>query len=77
MSLDKSIRSGKERRNEYRGAKAVDSTCRNHGSCSWCKGNRTHKNDKRQVAADQRAEEWNTQFNDELQAVTDQGGDQD
>lgn len=76
MSLDKSIRSGKEHRKEYRGAKAADATCRNHGSCSWCKGNRTHKNDKRQAAADQRAEEWYTQFNDEPQAATDQGDNQ-
>lgn len=30
----------------YRGAKAIDRACRNHGSCEWCKGNRTNKNDK-------------------------------
>ena len=46
MSLDKSITHGKEHRKPYRGAKAIDRTCRNHGSCGWCKGNRTHKNDK-------------------------------
>ena len=43
MSLDKSIRYGKEHRTEYRGSKAIDRTCRNHGSCEWCKSNRTHK----------------------------------
>jgi hypothetical protein len=53
MSLDKSIQSGKERRKPYSGAKAVDCTCRNHGSCGWCKQNRTHKNDKRELAAEQ------------------------
>lgn len=43
MSLDKAIEHGKEHRRPYRGAKAVDHTCRNHGSCEYCKGNRLHK----------------------------------
>ena len=51
MSLEKSIQSGKSHRKSYRGAKAIDATCRNHGSCKWCEGNRTHKNDKRELAA--------------------------
>lgn len=44
MGLEKAIKYGKEKRKPYRGAKAVDSTCRNHGSCPWCNGNRTNKN---------------------------------
>ena len=36
MSLDKAIKSGKEHRKEYRGAKSVDPSCRNHGSCLFC-----------------------------------------
>ena len=43
MSLDKAIQHGKERRKPYRGAKAVDPTCRNHGSCPVCEENRKHK----------------------------------
>ena len=43
MSLDKAIEHGKERRRPYRGSKAIDCTCRNHGSCAWCKNNRTFK----------------------------------
>lgn len=43
MSLEKAIKSGKEHRKEYKGAKAVDKTCRNHGGCPWCEGNRTNK----------------------------------
>lgn len=39
MSLDKSIDSGKEHRKPFRGAKRIDRTCRNHGSCDYCKGN--------------------------------------
>lgn len=27
-----------------RGSKAFDRTCRNHGGCPWCLGNRLHKN---------------------------------
>jgi hypothetical protein len=41
MSLDKSIQSGKERRAQYRKSKRFDRSCRNHGSCPWCEGNRT------------------------------------
>lgn len=43
MALNKAIEHGKEHRKPYRGAKAVDSTCCNHGSCPWCLGNRTNK----------------------------------
>ena len=42
MSLNKSIESGKERRAPYRGAKAHCYSCRNHGTCEWCKQNRLH-----------------------------------
>ena len=40
MSLDKAIKSGKEHRKPYSGSKSFDRTCRNHGSCDWCKENR-------------------------------------
>ena len=53
MSLDKSIQSGKEHRKPYRGGKAIDKMCRNHGGCVWCLGNRTHKNKKREIAVEQ------------------------
>lgn len=43
MSLDKAIEHGKEKRKPYRGIKAIDYTCRNHGSCEWCKRNRQFK----------------------------------
>jgi len=47
MSMERSINSGKDRRKPYRGSESVDSSCRNHGSCPWCKGNRKHKNIRR------------------------------
>lgn len=40
MSLRQAIVHGKEKRKAYRGAKAFDVTCRNHGSCDWCRSNR-------------------------------------
>lgn len=43
MSLDKAIEHGKEHREPYRKSKTIDRTCRNHGSCEWCKENRLHK----------------------------------
>ena len=42
MSLDKAILHGKEHRKPYRGAKAADSACRNHGGCPWCTRNRLY-----------------------------------
>lgn len=46
MSLDKAIKHGKEKRKLYRGAKAVDPSCA-RGDCPWCKGNKTHRNERR------------------------------
>ena len=43
MSLDKAIKHGKEHRKPYKGSKAIDGTCRNHGGCPWCEENRKHK----------------------------------
>ena len=60
MSLDKSIAHGKEHRKLYRGAKAIDRTCRNHGSCGWCKGNRTHKTNKQELRQEQELKEYET-----------------
>lgn len=57
MGLEKAIESGKERRKPYLGAKAVDCTCRNHGSCPHCKSNRLHSDRKRKLAAESRLKE--------------------
>lgn len=57
MALDKAIAHGKEKRKDYRGAKAIDRTCRNHGTCPYCTMNRLYKNKKRlQIALDKLAE---------------------
>ena len=41
--LDKAIAHGKEKRKPYHGAKAKARSCRNHGSCAYCRENRMHK----------------------------------
>ena len=59
--LDKAIKYGKEKRKPYRGSKAIDCTCRNHGSCPWCRENRLYKNKKReQKMLDKLKEIWYT-----------------
>lgn len=46
MSLNKAIKHGKEHRKPYRGAKAFDPYCRNHGPCSYCLSNRMYQANK-------------------------------
>ena len=58
MGLNKAIEHGHEHRKEYRGAKAIDKTCRNHGSDDWALENRTYKNKKRIESANQKLEEY-------------------
>lgn len=58
MGLEKAIEHGKEHRKPYQGAKAIDRTCRNHGGCEWCKGNRTYKYDKQKERAEQELKAW-------------------
>ncbi len=62
MSMDKAIEHGKEHRKQYRGGKAIDPCCRNHGGCPVCLGNRTHKYKK----AMKNIDEWEFgEYNDE------------
>ena len=49
MSLDKAIKHGKEHRKQYRGSKAIDYSCRNHGDCPCCKANRLFKRGDGQI----------------------------
>lgn len=37
------------RKQPYTKSKRFDPSCRNHGSCTWCVGNRTHSSVKRQL----------------------------
>ena len=47
MSFDKDYPNRKDHRKPYYRSKRFDRSCRNHGSCPWCLGNRTHKNARR------------------------------
>lgn len=58
MSLDKAIKYGKERRKAYRGVKAYCCSCRNHGSCDYCKGNRLYSTDKLKLKYDDELREY-------------------
>ena len=58
MGLDKAIEHNKEYRQSYRGSKAIDYSCRNHGSCDWCKENRAYKNLKREEKMKNQLKGW-------------------
>ena len=49
---------GKEHRKPYRGGKAIDKTCRNHGGCPACEGNRKYSDTKRRQSADEKLKEY-------------------
>ncbi len=49
MSFDNDYPNRKDRRKPYRGAKAVDRTCRNHGSCPACQKARKLKKRKQEL----------------------------
>ena len=57
MSNDKAIASGKEKRKPYRGSKVVDFSCRNHGDCPYCSGNRQYQFKKELDKANQKLSE--------------------
>lgn len=52
MSFDNNYPNRKDHRKPYRKSKAYDRSCRNHGSCPWCLGNRQYSNKKRQSMAE-------------------------
>jgi len=47
-----------EHRRPYRGAKAVDLWCRNHGRCSWCEENRLYSRIKGEMSQKEQVEEF-------------------
>lgn len=59
MSLDKAIKHGKEKRKQYTGAKEVDATCRNHGSCLWCERCRLYQSRKEDEKTKFKLDEYN------------------
>jgi hypothetical protein len=51
MSMDKAIEHGKVKRKKYYGCKAIDATCRSHGSCPHCQIGRKYKQKKQLLKA--------------------------
>lgn len=58
MTLDKAIKHNKEYRKEYKGVKAINKTCRNHGGDAWCIHDRTNKYTKRKQEWQDKLEEY-------------------
>ncbi len=58
MSLTKGIKYGKEHRKEYYDSRAIDMTCRSHGSCPRCRTNRLHKYAKQAVNTKQQLKDY-------------------
>ena len=46
------------RRHELTGGKRVDPSCRNHGDCPWCKGNRTYNEKRDRIKAEYEEKEY-------------------
>lgn len=71
MSLDKAILYGKEHRKPYRKSKRFDKTCRNHGSCPYCRDNRLHnryktdEDTKLKIKEAEEMEKVESKFNEE------------
>jgi len=65
MSLDNAIEHGDEHRKPFRGSKMIDATCRCHGSCAYCRGNRTHKNKRNEPLPDD-DEEFMNEIDEEI-----------
>lgn len=53
MAFDNNYPNRKDKRKPYYKSKVFDRSCRNHGSCDYCKSNRLHTNKKRELLAEQ------------------------
>lgn len=45
-------------RKPYRGSRAFDASCRCHGGCPWCEGNRRYSVNKRKLSADEQRRQY-------------------
>ena len=63
MSFDKTYPNRKDWRKHYRGAKSIAKSCRVHGRCSFCRGNRLYSAIKSVAAAkDELKHDWPLEF---------------
>lgn len=68
MGLDQGIKHGKEHRKPYYGSKAIDKSCRNHGSDDWARANREYR-------ANREEERTRRELNDYIKGDIDMGYD--
>lgn len=52
MGFDKDYPKRKDKRKPYRRSKAIDRTCRSHGSCAWCRDGRLHRAKRQEAQAE-------------------------
>lgn len=62
MSFDKNYPNRKDWRKPYRKSKAFDASCRPHGTCGWCQGNRQHQYNRQMDLVDSLMEEWEKDY---------------
>ena len=58
MSLEKGIEYGKERRRKYTGSKSFVRSCRNHGSCCYCRSGREHNSKRRELSIEEKINDY-------------------
>lgn len=58
MSFDTDYPNRKDRRKPFRRSASFDRSCRNHGDCDYCQGNRTHRNLRRAPVLTDEEREW-------------------
>lgn len=59
MAFDNEHPNRKDHRKPFRKAKAIDRTCRNHGDCPYCQGNRFHKDDVKKLDMTEQEDDMN------------------
>jgi len=58
MSMERAIEHGKEHRRRYYDSRRFDWSCKNHGSCPWCWGNRAYQRRREDEAAMSEIEDY-------------------
>ena len=58
MSFDPNYPNRKDRRKPYRKSKRFDRSCRNHGSCAYCRANRLWFDSRRREVADRELQDF-------------------
>ena len=65
VGFDKEYPNRKDRRKQYYGSRAIDHTCRSHGSCPYCQRGRKHKGHKDEINVKEQLNEWRNNGNGE------------